>query len=57
MHAGGRRLGQGLEDQKSGRRRDTLGLGTECQGRITVQTSQQPLHAPLWRNSDLATGW
>ena len=45
-HAGGgRRLGQGLEDQKSGRRRDTLGRGTEHQGSVTVQTSQQPLHA------------
>jgi hypothetical protein len=42
MHGGGRRLGQGLEDQKSSRRRDTLGRGTECQGRVTVQTSQQP---------------
>ena len=36
MHGGGRRLGQGLEDQKSSRRRDTLGRGTECEGSVTV---------------------
>ena len=34
---------------------DTLGRGTECQGSVTVQTSQRPLHAPVRRNSDLAT--
>jgi hypothetical protein len=38
-----------------GHRWDTLGRGTEFQGSVTVQTSQRPLHAPVRRNSDLAT--
>ena len=40
-HAGGRRLGQGLEDQKSGRRRDmSARMGLEVRGAL-MNTPQQ----------------
>ena len=53
----GRRLGQGLEDQEAGGRRDTLGRGTECRchGSVTAWMSQQALSVPMGHASDLAT--
>ena len=54
----GRRLGQGLEDQEAGGRRDTLGRGTECRchGSVTATLSQQALSVPrgtpaTWRRA------